>query len=506
MYDTAFREAEQQISADLVRKKFKLGENMYWGRVQDGGVFPEKSGFSIKKARLERIGFGQGEQGWEKVTGGACGSNTCGDMPANVIYHGSSDFTFGLERFKVQTQEICLSDLYFRQMADKEMDHLQESFPTMSRYFWDDYLRTRYIDTAANKWVTLVSDEYLSSDGTCDLLERRCTPNMNADGFLFWNRGLDGNPTIDAGLPVDERYVSVNVAPSQIKNISELSGDLIEQAGLNLEFEDDSVPFQETGIHMHEIVVPDVKVARRMVQLERIQEADCLPGNIYKEANLGLALGITRVIREQYGIRRDKHGWKGWPDDAYNADLDDASYSPTDPLTWPRFKRVYAYMPVSLGAGGVKYAVNPSFQNAPFGITTLFNNKVMKMLHHPEAKAYGSAKPGELARNYGGMAKWRNEYDKICNKYQERGYWELHFGAGIEPDQPELGNVWFHRIDHSMYVAGNRCAIPIVGCQENGFTTDCYTEVMSGEAALGIEVGTRGANYKAVKNSHRFWD
>ena len=506
MYDTAFRSAEQQISSELVKKKVKLGENMYWGRVKDGGMFPTKSGFSIKKARLSRIGFGQGEQGWEKISGSDCGSNTCSEPIANVIYHGSSDFSFGLERFKVQTQEICLSDLPFRQMAAQEMQHLQDSFPTISRYFWEDYLRTRYIDTAANKYVTMVSDSYLASDGTCDLLERRCTPNMNANGFLFWNRGTDGNPTIDASLPVDERFVSVNVPPSKIMNISELSGDLIEQAGLNLECEDDSVPFTEGGVHLHEIVVPDVKVGRRMVQLERMQEADCLPGNFYKDANLSLALGITRIIREQYGIRRDKHGWKGWPDDAYNADLTDAGYSPTDPLTWPRFRRVYAYIPSVNPNGTSNYITNPSFQNAPFGISTLFNNNVMQMLHHPEAAAYGSAKPGDLARTYGGTAKWFNQYDKICNPKQEKGHWELHFGAGIEPSQPELGNVWFHRIDHSMYIGTSRCEIPIIGCQEGGYTTDCYTEIMSGEAALGREAGQRGANYKSVKNSLRYWD
>jgi hypothetical protein len=54
-YDTAFRAAEQQISDDLVSKKFRLGQNAYWGRVPDEGMFPEKSGTSIKKIRLIQI-------------------------------------------------------------------------------------------------------------------------------------------------------------------------------------------------------------------------------------------------------------------------------------------------------------------------------------------------------------------------------------------------------------------------------------------------------------------
>ena len=167
---------------------------------------------------------------------------------------------------------------------------------------------------------------------------------------------------------------------------------------------------------------------------------------------------------------------------------------------------MYAYVPSVNPNGTSNYVTNASFQNAPFGITTLFNNRVMQMLHHPEAGSYGSAKPGDLARTYGGTAKWFNQYDKICNPKQEKGHWELHFGAGIEPSQPELGNTWFHRIDHSTYVGTSRCEIPIIGCQEGGYTTDCYTEIMAGEAALGREVGQRGANYKAVKNSHRYWD
>lgn len=500
-YDKAFRDSEQQISESLVEKKFRLGQNAYWGRVRDEGMFPTNSGTRIKKIKLSRIGFGQMTNGWQDVEDNGCFSNVCAEPEAEVISHGSEEYFYGLQRFKVATDSICLSMLPFRQMPEKELAHFEAHLKMMSRYFWDEYQRTRYIHTCENKYVAMISDDVFANDAitACNTLETNCAPYIeDNNGFIFWNRGPGGVTVLNASYPIDERYVSVNVPVDKIRNITELSGDLLETAGINLEFEDENMPLLDEGIGLLDVVVPDVKVARRLVQLERIQESECLPSVMYPGKDLSRNLGIKRIIREQFGIRRDLHGMKFYPDNAYNAGLD--PYDPTAPATWPRFVRVLAYVPKQNPNGTMNYVVNKYFLHAPFGISVIFTPTVMGMRHHPEAQNYGSATKGELARNYAGTAKWINKYDKVTNPKEEIGHWELHFGAGIEPDRPELGNAFFHRIDHSITLSGVKCNVPILGCHNTGITTDCFTNIQTGEAALGVELGDRGANTVAQRN------
>jgi hypothetical protein len=499
-YDTAFRSAEQQISEDIVEKKFKLGINAYWGRVRDEGMFPLKSGTSIKKIRLSRIGFGSMQTGWRKVEDNGCFSNICSEPDAEVISHGSEDSFYSLETFKVATDDICLAMLPFRQMAEKELSHFEDHLKMMSQYFWNEYLRSRYIHTCENKYVAMVSDAALggSVGDVCDTLERSCAPYIeDTDGFIFWNRGATG-PVLNSTLPIDERYVSVKVPAADIRRISELSGDLLEHAGIQLELEDDNMPLLDQGISLLDVIVPDIKVARRLTQLERVQESECLPSVMYAGKDLGRNLGIKRIIREQFGIRRDLHGMKFYPDNAYNSGLD--PFDASAPATWPRFVRVLAYVPVRNPNGTMKYAPNKFFTSAPFGISVIFTPTVMGMRHHPEAQSYGTAKAGDTARNYAGTATWVNEYDKKCNPKREIGHWELHFGAGIEPDRPENGNAFFHRIDHAISLSAVRCPIPLQGCDDGGITNYCYASIQAGEAALGYSVGERGANLVSRDN------
>lgn len=503
MYDTAFRSAEQQISNDIVEKKFKLGQNSYWGHVRDEGMFPLKSGTRIKKIRLSRIGFGEMTTGWRNVEDNGCFSNVCSEPDAEVISHGSEESFYSLETFKISTDDICLALLPFRQMAERELSHFEAHLKLMSQYFWNEYLRSRYIHTSENKYVAMVNDSALASGDICDTLERNCSPHIeDSDGFMFMNRGENG-PVFDSTLPIDERYVVVKIPVSKIPNISELSADLLDIASQNLEFEDENKPWLNDGIELFDVIVPDPKVARRLAQLERIQESECMPNVMFSGKELGRNLGIKRVIRESYGIRRDVHGMKFYPDNDYNAGL--SAFSPADPETWPRFVRVFAYKPQRNANGTIKYVPNKAFQFAPFGISVIFTTTVMGMRHHPDAQSIGTAKVGETARNYAGNAVWVNEYDKKCNPKREIGHWELHFGAGIEPDRPELGNVFFHRLDHSVSLSAVPCNIPILGCNDGGMTPYCYSSVQSGEAALGVSLGDRGANMVAVDNSRMYF-
>lgn len=496
-YDMAFRDSEQQISKDIVKKKWKLDRNAYWGRVPDAGLFPLKSGTSIKKIRLTRIGLAQEMlYGWEQVSDSGTSTDMCAEPQADVIDHGSQESFYTLERFKLSTQPICLAMLPFRQMADEEVAHLEQHIHMMAQYHWDEYLRTRWTHLAEHKVIALVDAADMSGD-TCDMLAAKCDPAINtSNGFMFLRRDPNnpsGPPVIASTGSIDERYLLVNVDPANIYRIAELSGDLLETAAIQMQYEDENKQFLDQGIGFYDTVVPDVRMARRLTQLERIQESLCLPAVIYNGADLTRKLGYKAVIRDSFGLRFDAYGLKYYPDQTYNAGLE--AYDDEDPTTWPRFKRVWPYKAAKNVNGTGRQDVNPDFARAPFGITNLFTPTVMKIRHYPTAMSTGSAVKGDLARTYGGEAKWVNEYDKICNPNKEIGHWDLHFGAAIEPDRPENGWSFFHRIDLRVSLVGQPCDVPNLGCQEpQGGGNYVFRSIQTGEAALGATLGGYGAN------------
>lgn len=493
-FDTLFRNSEQKVSDRLYEETAKLGQNPYWGRIKNFGQFPTKSGTRIKKVRLSRIGFGQMEYGWYPIVDEGCNTNLCDDVEADTITHGSTEFFYSLERSAIRTDPICLSMIPFREMGEREIQHMLKGLRLRVQFHWNEYFRSRYIHNCENKMLGLVTSQALNPDGTCDILDKQCIPGIETkNGFIFWRRGVDGNPTLnDLSLPIDERYVSVNVSVANIPRISELSPDFLEQAVQQLQFEDENMPFLDQGIQLFDVLVPDAKIGRRLSQLERLQESECLNSSIYNSSELSLKLGIKRVIRETYGIRYDPHGMKFYPDLAYNASL--PAYNPDDPTTWPRFRRVFAYIPTRNPNGSIRDEINPYFLNAPFGISVIFTPTVMGWRGFPEAQSVASALKGEASRTYGGEVKWRNFYDRKCNPNQEIGHWEVNFGAGIEPDRPELGFAFFHRIDHRVALVANSCDIPILPCIDSGISPYCYNSVQAGEADLGVTAGGRGAN------------
>lgn len=490
--DKAFRGAEQQISKDLIKRKLKLNRNAYWGRVKDKGAFPLNSGTRIKKIRLSRIGFGNMEIGWRKVEDNGCLSNVCERPDADTITHGSSESFYSLENFRVVTDNICLTMMPYRQIPKEELMHIEQGIQAVSQYFWDDWLRTRYVEMCENKQVAFVGDAFLNTDDEpCNVFDIQCNPAITSvGGFVCWYRDPDNNPTLNSQYVLDERYVSVNCPLSSVPAIALLSGDWVENSLVRLQYDDENMPFFDEGVELYDLVTPDIRVSRSMINLERRQESDCIPLVVYKGENISQKLGVKHVIRDYIGMRWDRHALKYYPDYAYNATL--AAYSSEDPATWPRFKRVFPYKQVRLANGTTDMVGNEYYQRAPFGISTIFTPNVFGMRGHPTAESIGSAKVGEGNRSYGGEARWRNEYDRSCNPDREIGFWELNFGAGAEPDRPEFGNAFFHRIDLSLKIAGAKCPPNQMGNSLIPMTTDCYNSTQSGETVVGGV--TLGAN------------
>lgn len=504
-YDTAFKAAEVVISRDLIKKKYKFPANAYWGRVPDGGSFPRNSGTSIKKIRLTRIGYGGMDVGWQSITDDGCNTNLCAQQERDTLYRGWDQSTYTIERFGIKTDDICLAVLPFREMPEEELAHFEEHLRKAGQYFWNEYARSRQIHIGENKFVCLVPESAVDSDGCCNLLTKVCVPDVRTEGFVFWRRNTGAASTPTGDGPIDERYVSVNVHPDKLAQISELTCDLLDIAAQRMEMEDENIPFSSDGNHLLDVVLGHSRVGTRLSYLEDEQMNNV---NVYggRVQDLLRRLGTKKVFRDTYSVRYDNSAPRFYPDSDYNNNTlpDFGAYNPANPETWPRFKRVFPYVPQFNTNGTIKYVVNPAYINAPFCVHVVFTPLVYRIQGWPDTASVGSAKIGETARKYAGQVTWINEYDKTCNPRRETGHWELDFGAAAEPHLPENGYSYFCRVDHSISVSLSQCSIPNAPCEDYGIAPYCANSLTEGEAALGITVNGRGANPVNVNASNAF--
>ena len=498
-FDTAFKAAEQEVSDSLIKKKFKL-RNAYWGKVKDGGSFPRNAGTDVKKLRLSRIGFGKFDVGWESITDNGCDTNLCAQPERETLTRGWEESFYSIERFGIKSDDICLSVLSFRDMPETELAHYEEGLRDMVKYHWEEYAKSRQIHLGENKMVFVVPDDLVESDGSCDIIKTRCFPNqISDDGFRFWRRNAGTASTVTGDGPIDERYISVNVDPTKIANISELTIDMLDVASERLELEEENFRFLDEGIEMFDVVLPNARMGSRLAQLERLDEGSCIQ-TVYDSKQLVKTLGTKRVFRDRYSCRYDSYAPRFYPDTVYNATIS-GDYTASDPETWPRFVRVFPMIQRRNPNGTVKWVVNPDYTYAPFAITVVFTPTVFSIRGFPETMSVGSAKLGEIARNYAGNAVWINEYDKACNPRKEIGHWEVDFGAAAEPDRPENGYSYFHRVDHTLKLVNDNCAIREMQLNQQ-MTTYCYGDALSGET---IATGERGANVVDHVNSQKFF-
>lgn len=502
-YDNMFKMSEQQVSDNIIKRKYKL-RNSYWGKVPSGGAFPRNSGTSIKKLRLSRIGFGKLEVGWESITDDGCSSNLCSQPERETITRGWEESYYSIERFGMKTDEICLTLLPFREMPEEELDHYEKGIMDFATYTWEEYAKTRYFYISENKLVLTVPDNLVSSSGACDIIKTVCTPNVNSNGFVFWHRVPNAVSTATGSGPIDERYISVNVPPTKIANISELTVDMLEIAARYLELDDENMRFAADGVDMHDVILADPRMGTRMAQIDRLQESACIQ-TMYDPKVLAQTLGTKQVFRGRYSVRYDTYAPKYYPDATYNATIlpGFGAYNSLNPDTWPRFVRVLPQIPVRNPNGTARYKTNMDYIYAPFGLSCIFTPTVYKIRSYPETASVGSAMKGDIARDFSGNATWINEYDAKCNPRKETGHWELDFGAAAEPDRPENGYVYFHRIDHTIGLVNNGCDIRTQMCNEL-LSTYCYGDLLTGEAALGVTPTTRGANRVDVVNSAKW--
>lgn len=467
--DLAFLESEQAVSEGLIKKKMVV-KNAYYGKISDGDKFPLRSGTRIKGQRLGRI-VPPDCHDWQPVSDSLCATNMCDDT-AEVISHGSDEFFFSLVKLALKTDWLCLDSLAVRDMPEEEIAHLEEGLQASSRYVHEEFRRSRYLHFGRNKMVTILEeDDDTGLPATEDVTSCAGTEQLN-NGWLFPLKEND---------EIDQCHVHVACDPEKLGLIGDLSLDNLDYATERLEYEDE---VYLDGTNLHDVLLASKRLANQLALAEDDKMNNATSQGGHNLLDLSQAFGTERVLRN-YSLRSDIHAMRFYPDVTYNEALIASpgyAYDADDPNTWPRFVRVFPYRIKKGGVAGVDKITNENYLRAPFGISTILNTRVMKVMSFPEVTGFGSARKADSV-SYEGVARWLNP-DWPCNEDRNKGFWKMHFRMAAKPMLDELGYSWFHRLTNKLDFRGNRCAIP-TATEYPDVTPYCYEGTGGDDAGNG---------------------
>lgn len=436
--DTWFREGQQHINENLIKKEF-ISRYVYAERIPKG-IWAANGSYTHRVDRLTAIKPPDCIN-WRRLDGNQCETNAC-DYDPEYIHRGNEIQEYGIVKLNLQTDWICLDHLYQQQYPLQEIQHLEMHLSEIDRYVRDEFDRVRYTDLSANKVLPFSADAE-------DCLA--CCSEAKLDGWKF-DRFENGE--------VNSCYVFACVDPAELDTIGEMSTDLLDQALLTLEYQNRSYSFGE-GIQLYDLILPDRRVSNNLVQTYDQNGNNFMSWGQWNINELNRAFGVFRVVGN-FAHRFDNHALKYYPDQEYNDNL--PPFNPDDMNTWPRFFRVFPYIN-QVAQNGIKAVPNPDYIQAPFAITNIFSPDVMVEEVHPDVVAYSSAtkKDGVVTNTWG----WKNP-DWDCNVERTKGFWLGKWMMAAQPRQVENGYSYFHRIDTSFCIRKTRCPLPPEPpCQED---------------------------------------
>lgn len=472
--DTIFAMSEQKVTRNLIRKKI-VAANVYYGKIKDDEAFPLHSGTRIKGFRLGRIGVPDCT-GWRPVEDTLCSTNACSFEP-DVISHGHSDYFFSLVQKDLRTDWLCLDSLSLREMPDDEIAHLEDGLQSAARYVHEEFRRSRFLLFGRNKLVTLVAAD---ENGDPSIDSQTCDDSETVNnGYVF---------EVRANGEMDECHVRVCVLPSKVAFISELTLDQLDYATERLQYEGDDTMMNQIGLH--DVILPGQRIANQLALQENalMDHAVSYRGGSFDLLELRQTFGTERVIRN-YSLRSDIHAMRFYVDSVFNSanDIDDDDFDQNNPNTWPRFQRVFAYIPIKSAVAGIEFKTNPDYLRAQFGIATILTPRVMDVMSFPNTvRVGGAARVGGFG--YEGTAQWQNP-DWQCNVNRDKGFWKMRFRLAARPQRDEEGYSWFIRLNNKRALRGNDCALVAAPCQED-VTPYCF-EGMGG--SVESELGTNAS-------------
>lgn len=492
-FNEFFMEAEQYISDGLDVKRNRVS-NAYWGKVPNAGTWDLHQGVTTVNQKLTAYGFGQHDVGWTPMNDSLCDTDLCSEPTMDRANHaGWEEISFGLERYGIVTDWICLETAMYRKRPLAQLQHLENYLQDCTAYNWNEWLRSRYIEMCDNKMVAFVAPSDLDNNGCCGRQVSRCADNINYQGFT-WERRPEGT--------IDERYLRVNCRPEELYLISDLHLDMLDTVKIHLEAEDDNYPWIDEGFPLLDVIASDIRQNIRFAESENhlMDRVNSYGG--YDPQILKRTLGSHRVWRDSYSIRYDRQAPRFYPDKEYNDALT-APYDPTNPSTWARLKRVFPTVPMNVPTGtgwGVKHVPNKAYMYAPFTINVVFTPTVMSWHSMPTPQSVSKATVQDSPMDYAGQVKWINP-DWPCNLDRIKGFFRLKFGAAAEPKKTEYGYAILTRMNHSINLVGVDCQLPNIPDITN-LTAYCHEGLAGEEAILN---GTWGANKASPTNSYGLW-
>lgn len=425
--------------------------SIYYGRLDTqewpSNTLPEQTAF-----RLPR-GWYNPDTPWKTVNSGRCEQDSCDSDWEMIARPGSESYTFRQLRKDMRTNWICLTDLsLYRLFGQKELEHQWKTLADITRNVHEEFARTNWVGGSGHRWAPVASDSSLIS---CDA----------QDDGMWYLRENDG--TNEGGY--DAKYVYVKIDPANIGSIGLLNIDLLFNALIDLQREDDAYRLdvsQYAGRPLLEIIVPDPRIPLQVWQYAKQANGWWESDAGFDDKMMQYSLGIDRVIGN-FAFCTDINGLRYDVDWEYNNGL--PSFSASDPETWPRLKRVLPYyaVPAELGC---KWIQNPRYNRADFGITTAWINNQMTKWVPPGTISVGEATGA--VQNFAGQWNWENPPWE-CNIKRDQGFFWTQFRMAMQIQDPTMLHSFLHRLNNAQIVPGACC--PLNSNYYSPTPLDCFS-------------------------------
>jgi hypothetical protein len=456
--DQFFREGREYFN-DLYVKKL-VTNSTYFTRFEEQ-PWPLNHTTQQKAFRFGR-GFHDPCAPFRKIVDNYCATDSCDNDDEVIQRPGTQSYTFELLRKEMRSDWICVESLLYRLFPAEEILQFEESNARITKNVHEEFLRANYIGGAGHKWVGIINNDGIY----CGLI----------DDQAWFVPTLENEDNTNAGYNLCE--IRVKIAPADLNKISYLSLDMLDDALIDLQSEDDAFRLdiaEATGMQLLDIVIPDPRVGRALYfQAKR--------NNGYWDANTdfdarlsSLKLGVNRVIGD-YAFGYDINAARFNKNPTQPA----GPFSPTDPTTWASLIRVPRYIKETQALDlnpsecdnpytSCSYVPNKAYQNADFAISVAMVNKAMVKWTMPSSTGYGQAQ--QMTQNYAGDWEWKNP-DWECNRWRKRGFFQAQFRLAAQVKDPTLMHCFLHRLPKSKNLYGSCCEL-------NVYTpptpiTDCY--------------------------------
>lgn len=446
--DTFFREGREYFNDMYVRKL--VNNSVYWRQFEED-TWPANHETTQRAFRFGR-GFYDPCTPFKKINDTYCATDVCDAEPEVIQRPGNESYTFELLRKEMTTDWFCIESMLYRLFPAEEILQFEQSNARITLNVHEEFLRNNYIGGGQYKHVGFANDDGLY----CGQIE---------DAGFFIPEHSVGN---DAGY--DMCAIRVKCAVADLPNIALLSLDMLEEALIDLQDEDDVFRTDlsdETGMPLLNIVIPDPRVGRALYYTAKQNNGywDC--DTDFDVRLTKLRLGVSRIIGD-YAFGYDINAPRFNADTVFNATL--PTFDPEDPETWPRLVRVPRWKKVAL-ENGCAYIPNKDYKNADFGISVAMIQKAMKKWGPPQGTGYGDARMP--AQNYSGMWNFRNP-DWPTNRYRKNGFYEAQFRFAAQIMDPTLIHSFLHRLPRGKNLAKPCCDL------NQGYTLpsdgiDCYS-------------------------------